>query len=129
MKNINAESKQLLQQSQNAPIELRAYVLITTAKLDTLKAALTDPAQLAALEKVEKELEYTLTLAHQNEAMVSGLRGLLVRLVEQYQTANAAYNAGWDARLSDVVAQLTNADADALLKRVKAMDTSEKNLF
>jgi len=99
MKNINAESKQLLQQSQNAPIELRAYVLITT-----LKAALTDPAQLAALEKVEKELEYTLTLAHQNEAMVSGLRGLLVRLVEQYQTANAAYNAGWDARLRDVVA-------------------------
>ncbi len=122
---MNDELKQLLPQSINGLVRLRANLLITTARVDDLKRELTDPSHSSAVARIEAEVNASIQYAREQEEIIRALSNLIERLLRQYQSANDAYQLGWEHRLDDILARLCVADSAellAMLEKIAAAD-------
>ena len=112
---MNKELKQLLPQSINGLVRLRANLLIATARVDELRQELNDSTHDAAIARIEAEISGSIRYVREQEEIIQALSNLIERLLRQYQSANEAYQNGWNHRLDDIIMRLSVANSAELL--------------
>ena len=124
---IDEELNQLLPQSRETFIRLSADLLSAIDALDVLKQGESESGNATLVAQIDNALSKAFIDARQQQTLVDAVCQLAVRLLRQQQSAKQAFETGWDARLVDILAHLSNEDCAALRHVLETLD--ENSLF
>lgn len=107
-------------------VDMQQVTTLLDAAIDTLKEWETRPDPRPTPAELTAHQD-TLLLAYGRQRVLQGdtdaLKRLLARLLAQHQSAQAAFRLGWEARLTELLAHLNDAEEKQLRKLLRDIQT------
>lgn len=119
----------IVSQNKDTFIRLNVDLLLALDTLADLEKALPDPDQNALVQEIRSALTEAFSYARRHQDAAAALADLNARLLRQYQSAKDAYQQGWDARLIDILAHLSDEDVATLRRVIESIRADEDMPF
>ena len=116
--NVNQHSPQV----QDSFVRLSVQLLAALDALQQLKENEPHVAENVAIQQIDDALCQAFIRAREHQDFAAALADLNARLLRQQQSAKEAFAAGWEARLIDILAHLSNEECAALRRVLEALD-------